>query len=84
MININHFTGIDPDNSGYDEDLKMLKQGMVQQDGIPYEPHATLIMNINKKVQKSNPFVRHSHLCKNYIFYVHDFSSSCYHLAKTI
>ena len=45
----------------YDEDLKMLKQGMVQQDGIPYEPHATLIMNINKKVQRlfnSDRFIR--------------------------
>lgn len=36
----------------YDEDLKMLKQGMVQQNGVPYEPHATLIMNVNKKVKE--------------------------------
>ena len=45
----------------YDENLKMLKQGMVQQNGVPYEPHATLIKEVNKKVKdlfNKNRFIR--------------------------
>lgn len=45
----------------YDENLEMLKQGMVQQNGVPYEPHATLIKEVNKKVKdlfNKNRFIR--------------------------
>ena len=45
----------------YDENLKMLKQGMVQQNGVPYEPHATLIKEVNKKAKdlfNKNRFIR--------------------------
>ena len=45
----------------YDENLEMLKQGMVQQNGVPYEPHATLIKEVNKKAKdlfNKNRFIR--------------------------
>ena len=33
----------------FNEDIMQLKQGMVQENGSAYEPHASLVTEINKK-----------------------------------